>query len=233
MKQVIIRLIQLILLVVIAVSAYQIYTYVSDVRQFVEQKNEADQQHQKAMTEDSSRASQQVDSPYVIGWISIPGTDISYPLVQGEDNAFFLDHDYKGAAHPFGAVFLDAGNHKDFSDQNTVIYGHNVAAGYVFHDLENYLTSGFINDKNDKIDIETGQDKRVYRIVAAYIASPYEDYRAPAYTGAAWEAFRARVADKNQLTGPGRQLPDKPVPLVTLSTCDNHDNRIAIHAVLT
>lgn len=64
------------------------------------------------------------EHPHVIARLLIANLDMDFPVCQGEDNAFYLDHDYTGAYHPFGAVFPDKRNHKDLEDENSVLYGH-------------------------------------------------------------------------------------------------------------
>lgn len=66
-------------------------------------------------------------NPDVVGWISIPGTKIDYPFLQGEDNQHYLNHTWDGARNGVGSVFLECQVSPDFSDFNTIIYGHNVS----------------------------------------------------------------------------------------------------------
>ena len=75
------------------------------------------------------------------------GTDIDFPIVQGKDNDFYLDHNYKNQYHAFGSVYMDYRNSSDFSDLNTVLYGHNVRSGHVFHDLVKYNDENVVNDQ--------------------------------------------------------------------------------------
>ena len=65
-------------------------------------------------------------NPEVVGWILIPDTDISYPIVQGSDNSYYLNHTFEKKENYAGAIFMDAGADASFQDRNTIIYGHNV-----------------------------------------------------------------------------------------------------------
>lgn len=65
-------------------------------------------------------------NPDVIAWIDIPGAGISYPVLQGEDNSYYLTHLASGQFGISGSIFMDYHNRQDFSDQNTIIYGHNM-----------------------------------------------------------------------------------------------------------
>lgn len=77
-------------------------------------------------------------NPDVVGWISIEGTGIDYPIVQGEDNKYYLKHLFTGEENRAGCVFLDCGNAADFSDPNSVVYGHYLNDGSMFSPLLKY-----------------------------------------------------------------------------------------------
>lgn len=77
------------------------------------------------------KALQQVN-PDVIGWIYSPETTINYPVVQGDDNAFYLKHLADGTENRNGCPFLDLQNRSDFSDDNSIIYGHHMQNGTMF-----------------------------------------------------------------------------------------------------
>ena len=74
----------------------------------------------------------------VIGWIKIPDTIISYPIIQGEDNDFYLKHSWKKTKSSAGAIFMEHQNSGDFSDFNTIIYGHNMKSDSMFGTLGDY-----------------------------------------------------------------------------------------------
>ena len=68
-------------------------------------------------------------NPDTVGWVHIPDTPISYPVMQAADNSRYLKRDSKGNKSSAGAVFMDAGNCADPLDTNTVLYGHNMGSG--------------------------------------------------------------------------------------------------------
>lgn len=74
----------------------------------------------------------------VIGWLECENTIVNYPVVQGKDNEYYLKHLLDGTYHRFGTLFADCANAADFTDQNTVIYGHHIKAGTMFQMLDNY-----------------------------------------------------------------------------------------------
>ncbi len=82
----------------------------------------------------------------VIGWLTIPGTQIDYPLVQGEYNSKYVNTDVKGNFSLSGSIFLDCRNHADFSDLNNVIYGHHMEKQEMFGELEKFAQQTFFQE---------------------------------------------------------------------------------------
>lgn len=76
-------------------------------------------------------------------WLVMDDGEISYPIVQGEDNDFYLHHTLQKALNFAGCLFLDYKNAGDFSDRNSVIYGHNMKSGAMFGKLKNYKNVSF------------------------------------------------------------------------------------------
>lgn len=77
-------------------------------------------------------------NPDVVGWIYFEGTKISYPIVQGEDNDYYLDHLFDGTANRAGCVFLDYRCAADFSDRHSIVYGHHLRDRTMFTNLMRY-----------------------------------------------------------------------------------------------
>lgn len=82
----------------------------------------------------------QETNPDIIGWIRIPGTALSYPLLQPDNNEYYLKHTYNNIYSDFGSVFIDA--NCNMGSANTIIYGHNMKNQSMFGTLRNYFTKG-------------------------------------------------------------------------------------------
>lgn len=80
----------------------------------------------------------QAENPDIIGWIYSEGTNISYPLLQGEDNQYYVKHLPNGNYNSSGAIFMDFRNDPELVDLNTIIYGHNMNNGTMFSTLKYY-----------------------------------------------------------------------------------------------
>lgn len=78
------------------------------------------------------------------GWLTIPGTPVDYPVTQGRDNSFYLHHLPDGTFSYEGTLFTDKSCHKNLSDFNTVIYGHNMRSGSMFGSLDRYKDPAYL-----------------------------------------------------------------------------------------
>lgn len=103
------------------------------------------------------------------GWIKIDNTNVDYPIVQSyeEDDSFYLNHNIEKKYDINGAIYTEKHNATDFSDPNTVIYGHDMLDGSMFRTLHKFSDKKFF-DKNEFIYIYTPGHILKYRIFAAY-----------------------------------------------------------------
>ena len=81
-----------------------------------------------------------------VAWIYDPGMVINYPIVQAEDNNYYLRRNLNGEKSRGGTLFIDYRNKADFSDWNTIIYGHNMKSGTMFASLLDYCTKGYYEE---------------------------------------------------------------------------------------
>ncbi|MCR5032296.1 MAG: class B sortase [Lachnospiraceae bacterium] len=80
---------------------------------------------------------QQLNSD-IIGWIYIPDTKVNYPVVRGEDNSYYINRTFRLTYNSSGSIFMDYANQPDFTDLNTILYGHNMKNGAMFGSLKKY-----------------------------------------------------------------------------------------------
>ena len=82
-------------------------------------------------------------NPDIAGWLKLEGTVIDYPIVQGTDNEYYLNHLFTREENSAGCIFMDAENAADFSDRCTFLYGHNMRNGTMFAALEPYRNQSY------------------------------------------------------------------------------------------
>lgn len=110
----------------------------------------------------------QAENPDIYAWITIPGTVIDYPIVQDtEELDYYLNHNLDGSSGYPGCIYTQYYNTKDWSDNNTVIYGHNMKNGTMFAGLHQYKDEEFFA-QNPFVYIYTPDETLVYQIFAAY-----------------------------------------------------------------
>lgn len=83
----------------------------------------------------------------VFGWITVYGTNIDYPLLQGENNLRYVDYNARGEPSRTGAIFLDFRNNQNFTAFNNIIYGHDMVRDAMFGEIGNFLDETYFNDR--------------------------------------------------------------------------------------
>ena len=173
-----------------------------------------------------------VNSDYC-GWLDIPGTSISYPVVQSEDNVEYLTRSFEGKKRSSGSIFVDANIRDIKKTRNLVIHGHNMKSGSMFAMLPSYKNISYYN-KHPFIYLYTLDETMVYQVISAYTLK-HDANEEVAYQG----VFADNEDFKNFVSGLlNRSVIDTNVDgideeqILTLSTCVNHStSRFIVHAV--
>lgn len=115
----------------------------------------------------------QQQNPDCVGWIEVPGTSISYPVLQGSNNETYLKRTFNGSSLSSGAIFMDYRNKPDYSSFNTFIFGHNMLDGTMFADLKLYFDDEFLS-ANNTVYLHTVNGILTYQIFRAKKADMYD-----------------------------------------------------------
>lgn len=169
----------------------------------------------------------------IVGWIYLPNTKIDYPVVIGDDNDYYISHNADKSENRAGAIFLDYQNAPDFSDQNTIIYGHRMNDGSMFATLHDYEEDAFFRE-NDTVYLYLPDGSvREYRIFSAYVVSEVDETYTMTFAsdedyGQYLKKMRGRSPYKTdaELSAQDR--------IITLSTCvkGQDEKRYVVQAVL-
>lgn len=109
----------------------------------------------------------------LVGWLSIEGMKIDYPVMQNEDDEYYLHRDYYGKDSKYGCLYVR--EQADLDDgTNFVIYGHNMKDGSMFGDLDLYLDESFYKE-HPVISFDTLYEERAYEIVAVFRSQVYSE----------------------------------------------------------
>ena len=108
--------------------------YVVESEPKSDEENESEKQENEKLEQALSVDFEELKriNPDIVAWIRIEAAGIDYPVVQGKDNEYYLHHTFKGEENIAGSIFMDYRNTPDFSDENTIIYGHNMRDGSMF-----------------------------------------------------------------------------------------------------
>lgn len=152
-----------------------------------------------------------------IGYIEIPNTNISYPIMQGEDNSYYLKHLPNGNRNKMGSIFLDYRNN-GFNDKNTIIYGHNFNNSTMFSDLLNYKSNDFYK-KHSNYKIYTNDKITEVSIFAVYIVDATKEELSINFQPGEFESYVNKVSKDNLINSKISINNDD--NLITLCTCVN------------
>lgn len=114
-------------------------------------------------------------NPDVRGWVTLDGTQIDFPILQGETNLSYINTDVYGKFALAGSIFLDCQNSPDFSDHYNLIYGHHMANSNMFGDLDLYREEAFFRENTTGL-LMTTQAVYDLKVVALLILSASDDH---------------------------------------------------------
>lgn len=170
----------------------------------------------------------------VVGWLLQEGTEINFPIVQGEDNEYYLNHLYTGAVNRTGAVFADANNSPYFSDMCTYLYGHNRKNGSMFASIPNYMDHDYY-EEHPTLTLITPYEDYIAEVFACVRESTEQDqtWRVRQFgRRAEYDEFVQSILERSTLdTGVVPKWGDQ---LLALCTCTNevHEDRYIVFARL-
>ena len=172
-------------------------------------------------------------NPEVLGWIHVPDTELSYPLLQTVNNDIYLNKAWDGTRNSGGSIFLECENPADFSAFNTIIYGHRMTNNSMFGSLRHYTTEEYLKEHPSVYIVMEGE-VRQYNVFSAYeapVTSPtyWLNIEKEGHKETALEHFVNSSGIESGLT------PSVEDQFITLSTCTGtgtYHSRWVVQAVL-
>lgn len=171
----------------------------------------------------------QSQNPDTVGWIQIPGTRISYPLMRTSDDSYYLNHTFSKKVNSAGSIFVETLNSGDFTDLHTIIYGHNMKNGSMFAGLKEYSSASYlVAHPNIYIDLADGT--HAYQIFSVYEAEADSDsYTIGFAPDEVYEEYLNMIKGRSQYDT--SVTVTKEDSIITLSTCTRHgEKRFLVHA---
>ena len=161
----------------------------------------------------------------VVGWIYVDALpDISYPIVKGKDNQTYLHQTYEKNYNFAGTIFVDYENSGDFSDCNTLVYGHNMKNGSMFGHLKKFREDDKLYKQDKYFWILTPERNYRYEIITAYTTGVNSDtytlFKGP---GEEFEKYLETIKGYSEIKTDDTDLTIKD-RIVTLSTCTGNES---------
>ena len=168
-----------------------------------------------------------------VGWLTVNNTKIDYPVVQAKDNDYYLNRDYYQDKNRHGWIFMDYRNNPDELNENTIIYGHNLANQTMFGTLRYSLNANWYKKSaNQIITFNTPNANMKFQIFSVYTIPKTNDYLDVTFSNS--NLFQAYIDLVK-----GRSIYDFNInvttddKILTLSTCaSGSDKRLVVHAKL-
>lgn len=237
-KDLIRRIILLICICVFCYSAYNLASIFLEYKQMDDSNKEIENTYVTEQTEEQG-SYKKIDfdalikrNPDVKGWIDIPDTKVSYPILQGETNDTYIHSNIDKKEFRAGSIFIASENENPFTDLNTVIYGHNMNNGSMFNNIKSYTKQKFANEHPYVyIYLPDGTVSR-YKVVAAHIIPE----RSMLYNTSIndIQSFYQEMLKTSDIKVDFDKTAGNPV--ITLSTCTSAGSesgeRNVVHAVL-
>lgn len=158
-------------------------------------------------------------NPDTVAWITIPDTEIDFPVVQGEDNSYYLNHSFEGETSSLGVPFLDYRCTGSFTDYNSIIYGHHIKGGMMFSGLDYYKQEDYFKEHSTGILVTENQIYNIHFVECLVSESDGAVYSVVFLTDKEKEDYLEQISEQALVLNDFSVefLMDK--RLLTLSTC--------------
>ena len=218
-------IVNIVLIFIIFICAYKILYKIAEYKK-------ADDTYERIRIEKEEVNDAYIDNADYRGWIKVENTNIDYPILQGNDNEYYLDKDINKEYLASGSIFMSYLNN-GFNDENTVLFGHNMRNGTMFGQLKKYKESDFFYGNND-IDIELSNgDNLKYKVFSVYITNVEDNYIKTKFDNKdEYKDFLERIKNKSIYKSEVDLNEDDKI--ITLSSCSYEfdDARIVVHGKL-
>jgi len=165
-----------------------------------------------------------------VGWIQVNNTNINYPIVQTQDNDYYLDHSYDKSSNEAGWVFMDFRNDANFTNKNTIIYAHSRLDKTMFGSLSKALKSNWYENKdNHIIKISTPTENSLWQIFSVYKIEAENFYITTEFdSSTTYLDFLNTIKNRSKYNFD--TILSETDTIITLSTCYSDTERTVVHA---
>ena len=172
-------------------------------------------------------------NPQTVGWLKVPNTNIDYPVVQADNNSYYLNHNLFMKDDKNGWIFMDFRSDAVNLSDNVVIYAHNrYYNGIMFGNLQNMMRyNWYSNPDNQIISFKTLTETYEYQIFSLYKIETTVDYLDVIFPNAESKMKMFNLVKSRSIYNFNVDLNEND-KIITLSTCADENNKYVVHAVL-
>ena len=184
-----------------------------------------------AVSEDGDIAALSVDwdalravNPDTVGWVYVPNSRINYPIVQGPDNSYYLNHDFDGATGwlaEFGSVFLDASNNPNWTDVGNFVYGHHLNDGSMFADIGTIGDASRLAELRHVYVLTPGGNFKLDAFSLVHCAAVEEIVKTQFASEEEYRSYIQSMCDRSEFPIENAQPVDRINRFIAFATCDN------------
>lgn len=238
------KIILLILIIICSIMTiyflYKVFTWKKDNKENIIIKNELDKLITEIETEEENEDYYDIDfealkeiNPDTVAYLKVNNTKIDYVVVRGNNNSYYLNHNFDKKINVAGWVFADYHNEYDGSDKNLVIFGHNMKNGSMFGTLKYVLRDEWYENKdNHKILLVDERGTHYYEVFSTYVINN-EDYYINTNFNSDDDFYDFIFNLKSRSVNDYNVSLDKEDSILTLSTCSSGGTkRVVLHAKL-
>lgn len=167
-----------------------------------------------------------------VAWLYVGGTNVNYPVVQTNNNDFYLDHSFDKTSNKAGWLFMDYRNNPINYEKNTIIYAHNRKDKTMFGTLKNVLAAFWYEDIDNRvIKMSSENTNTLWQIFSVYSIETTNDYiKTDFETDEEFQNFIDLIKERSTANFNTKVTTNDKI--LTLSTCHGNTKKLVVHAKL-
>lgn len=228
-RKLVLRFVLLLSLIGIVYSTYSLIDYFNEYRVSAKKYEKLQQIHDSSEMLELYDRLKKINKDYV-GWLTVDGTSIQYPVVHGHDNDFYLTHNFYKETDHAGAIFMDHRNSPNKLNTHTIIYGHNMKDKSMFASLANVLKDDFAEGNRIRFNVQNKTYE--WEIFSAYVTRDVDWMDIDFESTNEYQQFLTQLMSKSVKSF--QTEVNEQDHIITLATCTSRvsDERVIIHARL-
>lgn len=167
-----------------------------------------------------------------VAWLYVGGTNVNYPVVQTNNNDYYLNHSFDKTSNKAGWLFMDYRNNSSNYDKNTIIYAHNRKDKTMFGTLKNVLAASWYEDIDNRvIKMSSENINTLWQIFSVYTIETTSDYIKTTFASdSEYEEFINLIKERSTANFNTKVTTNDKI--LTLSTCHGNTKKLVVHAKL-